>query len=61
MPVDQDGNITTVQSVNVPTIQDVIDSGIDVIPLFSGGMARVYDDAVNGEGVLIDSNTKPMG
>lgn len=42
MPVDQDGNIKTTQSVNVKTLQDVITTdGKDVLPSMLGGMVCI--------------------
>ena len=52
MPVDQDGNITTTQSVNVKTLQDVITTdGKDVLPSILGGMVRIPKDTADGKGV----------
>lgn len=56
MPVDANGNITTTQSVNVKTLQDVITTdGKDVLPSMLGGMVRVDKDAGDGAGIKITS------
>lgn len=58
MPRDSEGNITTTPSVVVKTIFDVMkDDKLDVIPLFKGGMARVKENEVDGQGVLITTST----
>ena len=52
MPVDRDGNITTTQSVNVKTLQDVITTdGKDVLLSMFGGMVRIPKDLGDGKGV----------
>ena len=54
MPVDRDGNITTTQSVNVKTLQDVITTdGKDVLPSLLGGMVRIPKDL--GDGNVVES------
>ena len=52
MPVDRDGNITTTQSVNVKTLQDVITTdGKDVLLSMFGGMVRIPKDLGDGKEV----------
>lgn len=56
MPVDRDGNITTTQSVNVKTLQDVITTdGKDVLPSMLGGVVRIPKDLGDGNVVELDA------
>lgn len=58
MPVDANGNITTTQSVNVKTLQDVITTdGKDVLPSIFGGMVRIPKDPGDGNGVELGEAT----
>lgn len=62
MPVDANGNITTTQSVNVKTLQDVITTdGKDVLPSILGGMVRIPKDPGNGNGVTLGAAAAAPG
>ena len=56
MPVDQDGNITTTQSVNVKTLHDVITTdGKDVLPTLFGGLVYMPKALGDDNGVKLDA------
>ena len=63
MPVDRDGNITTIQSVDVKTLHDVITTeGQDVLMSMFGGMIRIPRDLGNVNGVELGAVvTAPVG